>query len=275
MALLFSDCCRDEWRSAGPAGVCRLLARAALDTLVSAPPLWAERLEETMKGHSADRRWGFWLADHGLAMGGLALLAVGAATSWWAMSVGWAALAIAFFAWVAEADGFAVPRPGRVAIRTRRRLRHTPRLQGPARGAGALLRLRGGPRARSLVGRVHGARPAEGHRRLRAFLRPSPRHPQRVVAPWPCPGRRPAIRAPRAEHLRHARIARALAVRGRGVSAARSARATPTASPLRPCHRSASSSVRQPAGAPRGACPRENRQGRPWRHEPLDSGGPQ
>ena len=119
MALLFSDCCRDEWRSAGPAGVCRLLVRVALDTLVSAPPLWAERLEETMTGHSADRRWGFWLADHGLAMGGLALLAVGAATSWWAMSLGWAALAIAFFAWVAEADGLlALPRPGRVAIRT-------------------------------------------------------------------------------------------------------------------------------------------------------------
>ena len=118
MALLFSDCCRDEWRSAGPAGVCRLLVRAALDTLVSAPPLWAERLEETMKGHSADRRWGFWLADHGLAMGGLALLAVGAATSWWAMSLGWAALVIAFFAWVAEADGlFALPRLGRLAIR--------------------------------------------------------------------------------------------------------------------------------------------------------------
>jgi hypothetical protein len=116
MALLFSDCCRDEWRSAGPAGVCGLLARVALDTLVSASPLWVERLEETMKGHSADRRWGFWLADHGLAMGGLALLAVGAATSWWAMSLGWAALAIAFFARVAEADGFALPRPGRVAI---------------------------------------------------------------------------------------------------------------------------------------------------------------
>ena len=112
MALLFSDCCRDEWRSAGPAGVCRLLARVALDTLVSAPPLWAERLEETMKGHSADRRWGFWLADHGLAMGGLALLAVGAATSWWAMSLGWAALVITFFAWVAEADGLAWPSPG-------------------------------------------------------------------------------------------------------------------------------------------------------------------
>ena len=71
-----------------------------------------------MKGHSADRRWGFWLADHGLPMGGLVLLAVGAATSWWAMSLGSAALAIAFFAWVAEADGLlALPRPGRVAIR--------------------------------------------------------------------------------------------------------------------------------------------------------------
>lgn len=118
MALLFSDCCRDEWRCAGPAGLCRLLARVALDTLVSAPPLWAERLEEAMKGRSADRRWGFWLADHGLAMGGLALLAAGAVTSWWAMSLGWAALAIAFFAWVADADGLlALPRPGRVAIR--------------------------------------------------------------------------------------------------------------------------------------------------------------
>ena len=177
MALLFSDCCRDEWRSAGPAGVCRLLARAALDTLVSAPPLWAERLEETMKGHSADRRWGFWLADHGLALGGLALLAVGAATSWWAMSLGWAALVIAFFAWVAEADGLS-PCPVRAGgDPDGRRLRHTPRLQGPARGAGALLRLRGGPRARSLVGRLHGARPAEGHRRLRALLRPSPPPP--------------------------------------------------------------------------------------------------
>jgi hypothetical protein len=117
MALLFSDCCRDEWRSAGPAGVFFQLARVALDTLVSAPPLWVERLEETMKVDSAARRWSFWLADHGLAMGGLALLAVGATTSWWAMTLGWSALTIAFFAWLAEADGLALPRPGRVAIR--------------------------------------------------------------------------------------------------------------------------------------------------------------
>ena len=35
------------------------------------------------------------------------------------MSLGWAALAIAFFAWVAEADGLlALPRLGRVAIRS-------------------------------------------------------------------------------------------------------------------------------------------------------------
>ena len=143
MALLFSDCCRDEWRSAGPAGVCRLLARVALDTLVSAPPLWAERLEETMTGHSADRRWGFWLADHGLAIGGLALLAVGAATSWWAMSLGWAALAIAFFAWVAETDGLlALPRLGRVAIRTYSGFLEPPLVFSVRRGARVLLFVR-------------------------------------------------------------------------------------------------------------------------------------
>jgi hypothetical protein len=117
MALLFSECCRDEWRSAGPAGVFRLLARVALDTLVSAPRLWAERVEEAMMGNSSDRRWALWLADHGLPLGGLVLLAVGgAATSWWAMSLGWAAVLIAFFAWVAQADGVALPRLGRVAI---------------------------------------------------------------------------------------------------------------------------------------------------------------
>ena len=221
MALLFSDCCRDEWRSAGPAGVCRLLARAALDTLVSAPPLWAERLEETMTGHSADRRWGFWLADHGLAMGGLALLAVGAATSWWAMSLGWAALAIAFFAWVAEADGFAVPRPGRVAIR--RGGFDIPLAFTVRRGERVLLFVceedpeRGGwSDVYTVLDQPKGTDGSDGFEPLYS---PSPRHPpQRVVAPWPCPGRRPAIRAPRACGLRHAGIARALAVRGRDVS---------------------------------------------------------
>ena len=51
--------------------------------------------------------------------------AAGSCSWWWersasppALSLGWAALGLAFFAWVAEADGLALPRPGRVAIRT-------------------------------------------------------------------------------------------------------------------------------------------------------------
>jgi len=35
-----------------------------------------------------------------------------------ALPLGWTALGLAFFGWVAEADGVPVPRPGRVAIRT-------------------------------------------------------------------------------------------------------------------------------------------------------------
>jgi hypothetical protein len=57
------------------------------------------------------------MTDHALALGGLALVAFGLAGSWLALSLGWAALGLAFFAWVAEAEGFSVPRPGRVAIR--------------------------------------------------------------------------------------------------------------------------------------------------------------
>ncbi len=87
----------------------RLWGRTLLDVLASAPPLWAERLEETM---------GLWLADHGLAAGGLALLALGATVWPLALPLGCTALGLAFFAWVAEADGIALPRPGRVAIRT-------------------------------------------------------------------------------------------------------------------------------------------------------------
>lgn len=118
MALVFSECCRDAWRSSGSRGVWRLLGRTVLDVLASAPPLWAERLEEAMKGNPAGRGMGLWLADHGLAVGGLALLLVGA-TAWpLALPLGWAALGLAFFAWVAETDGVALPRPGRVAIRT-------------------------------------------------------------------------------------------------------------------------------------------------------------
>jgi hypothetical protein len=117
MVLVFADCCREAWRFGGWRGVWRLLGRTLLDVLASAPPLWAERMEEAMQGNPVGRGVGLWLADHGLAVGGLALLVVGAAAWPLALPLGWAALGLAFFAWVAETDGVAVPRPGRVAIR--------------------------------------------------------------------------------------------------------------------------------------------------------------
>jgi len=118
MALVFSECCGDAWRSRGSPGVWRLLGSTVLDVVASAPPLWVERVEEAMKGDRVRRGMGLWLADHGLVVGGVALLVLGA-TAWpLALPVGWTALGLAFFAWVAETDGVAVPRPGRVAIRT-------------------------------------------------------------------------------------------------------------------------------------------------------------
>jgi hypothetical protein len=62
-------------------------------------------------------RFGLWLADHALALGGVALVALGARGFPAAPVLGWTALGLAFIAWVAEAEGFAVPRPGRVPIR--------------------------------------------------------------------------------------------------------------------------------------------------------------
>ena len=60
----------------------------------------------------------FWVADHGLAVGGLVLVVLGA-TAWpLALPLGWTALGLAFFAWVAEAEGIALPRLGRMAVRT-------------------------------------------------------------------------------------------------------------------------------------------------------------
>ena len=68
--------------------------------------------------HDGRPRIGLWMADHALALGGLALVALGVTSLPFALPLGWAALGLAFFAWVAEADGIALPRPGRVAIRT-------------------------------------------------------------------------------------------------------------------------------------------------------------
>jgi hypothetical protein len=118
MLLVFSDCCRDAWHRGGSPGVWRLLGRTVLDILASAPPLWAERLEGTMSGNPIGRETSLWLADHALVASGLGLLVLGATVSPLALPLGWAALGLAFFAWVAEADGVAMPRPGRVAIRT-------------------------------------------------------------------------------------------------------------------------------------------------------------
>jgi len=60
---------------------------------------------------------GSWLrvVDRALPLGGLALIVLG--RTWPpALTVGWMALGLAFFAWVAETDGIPVPRPGRSPI---------------------------------------------------------------------------------------------------------------------------------------------------------------
>jgi len=58
------------------------------------------------------------LLDFALPVLGLGLLLFGATTEPLALPLAWTALALAFFGWVAEADGLALPRPGRVPIRT-------------------------------------------------------------------------------------------------------------------------------------------------------------
>ncbi len=58
------------------------------------------------------------LVDGALPVAGLALLLIGATAEPWALPLAWTALALAFIAWVAEADGLALPRPGRVPIRS-------------------------------------------------------------------------------------------------------------------------------------------------------------
>ena len=56
--------------------------------------------------------------DGALPFAGLALLLVGATALPLALPLAWTALGLAFFVWVAEADGLALPRPGRVPIRS-------------------------------------------------------------------------------------------------------------------------------------------------------------
>ncbi len=62
-----------------------------------------------------DRLWP-WLVDHSLQVLGLAFLMLGATIAPALLPLGWLALGLALFAWLAEAEGFALPRPGRRPI---------------------------------------------------------------------------------------------------------------------------------------------------------------
>ena len=55
--------------------------------------------------------------DHALVWAGFALVALGLAAWPPATLLGWMALSLAFFAWMTEWNGIALPRPGRVPIR--------------------------------------------------------------------------------------------------------------------------------------------------------------
>lgn len=57
-----------------------------------------------------------WLADHALPLAGVVLLAAGQIGAGWLTPVGWAALALAALAGLAESNGYAIPRPGRAPI---------------------------------------------------------------------------------------------------------------------------------------------------------------
>jgi hypothetical protein len=60
---------------------------------------------------------GLWAADRALIWGGVGLVAFGLAAWQPALLLGWMSLALAFFAWVSEWNGIALPRPGLVPIR--------------------------------------------------------------------------------------------------------------------------------------------------------------
>ena len=60
----------------------------------------------------------FGLLDGALPLLGLVLLVIGAAGVKLALGLAWVALGLAFVGWLAEAEGRALPRPGRVPIRS-------------------------------------------------------------------------------------------------------------------------------------------------------------
>jgi hypothetical protein len=58
------------------------------------------------------------LLNGALPLSGLVLLVIGATGVPVALVLAWTALALAFIGWLAEAEGYAVPRPGRLPIRS-------------------------------------------------------------------------------------------------------------------------------------------------------------
>ena len=58
------------------------------------------------------------LLNAALPLGGLVLLVIGATGVPVALVLAWTALALAFVGWLAEAEGYALPRPGRLPIRS-------------------------------------------------------------------------------------------------------------------------------------------------------------
>src|SRR5262245_17212534 len=109
------------WRAADAGAWALFLVRVALSVavigyLVGRRVLNAFR--QTAPRHGGERGDPMlWLADRALAYGGSVLVLVGMVGWWPGLPLGWAALGIAFFVWVAEADGIALPRFGRAPIR--------------------------------------------------------------------------------------------------------------------------------------------------------------
>ena len=62
------------------------------------------------------RRTMLWLADHALPLAGVGLLTAGQVWAGGLTPLGWALLGLAALAWLAESNGYAIPRPGRAPI---------------------------------------------------------------------------------------------------------------------------------------------------------------
>jgi hypothetical protein len=57
-----------------------------------------------------------WVIDHAAPLLGVVLIAGGHAWAPWLAPLGWVVLGVAFFLWLAESNGYSIPRPGRAPI---------------------------------------------------------------------------------------------------------------------------------------------------------------